>query len=85
MHETCLIIIHDSSMRPSPESKPGTFGSADECSTTKLTLHLNRRLPDLFKQMYYYHSNYEVEATTERRAVLGTGDGLFYGVATDLG
>ena len=33
MHETCLIIIHD----------PGTFGLADECSTTELTLLISHR------------------------------------------
>ena len=32
MHATCLIIIHD------PGIEPGTFGLADECSTTELTL-----------------------------------------------
>ena len=32
MHYTCLIIIHD------PGIKPGTFGLADECSTTELSL-----------------------------------------------
>ena len=31
MHETCLIIIHDG-------IEPGTFGLADECSTTEVTL-----------------------------------------------
>ena len=36
MHETCLIIIHD------PGIEPGTFGLADECSTTELTLLLMR-------------------------------------------
>ena len=38
MHETCLIIIHDPGMRPGLESNQGTFGLADECSTTELTL-----------------------------------------------
>ena len=37
MHDTCLIIIHDPGMRPIP-GEPGTFGLADECSTTELTL-----------------------------------------------
>ena len=36
MHEACLIIIHD----PGPGIEPGTFGLADECSTTELTLLL---------------------------------------------
>ena len=40
MHETCLIIIHDPSMRQGPGIEPGTFGLVDECSTTELTLLL---------------------------------------------
>ena len=36
MHETCLIIIHETG----PGIEPGTFGLADECSTTELTLLL---------------------------------------------
>ena len=40
MHETCLIIIHDTGMRLGPGIEPGTFGLADECSTTELTLLL---------------------------------------------
>ena len=41
MHETCLIIIHDPAMHETgPGIKPGTFGLADECSTTELTLLL---------------------------------------------
>ena len=38
MHETCLIIIHDPSMRPGPVSKRGPL---DECSTTELTIEHN--------------------------------------------
>ena len=38
MHYTCLIIIHDPGMRQGPELE--TFGLADECSTTELTLLL---------------------------------------------
>ena len=38
MHETCLIIIHNPSMRPGPESKRGPL---DECSTTELTIENN--------------------------------------------
>ena len=33
MHETCLIIIHETGMRPGPGIEPGTFGLTDECST----------------------------------------------------
>ena len=39
MHFTCLIIIHDPS-RDQAGIEPGTFGLADECSTTGLTLLL---------------------------------------------
>ena len=38
MHETCFIIINDPGIRPGPESKPGTFGLADECFTAELSL-----------------------------------------------
>ena len=37
---TCLIVIHDLSMRSGPGSNQGTFGLADECSTTELPLIL---------------------------------------------
>ena len=40
MHYTCLIIIHDSWYGTGPGIEPGTFGLADECSTTELTLLL---------------------------------------------
>ena len=33
MHETCLIIIHDPTLRPGPGIEPGTFRLVDECST----------------------------------------------------
>ena len=54
MHETCLIIIHDPGMRPGSES--GTFGLADECSTTKLTLLLTslRWYPGVYSTNYNY-------------------------------
>ena len=41
MHYTCLIMVHDPDMRTCrPRIKLGTFGLADECCTTELTLLL---------------------------------------------
>ena len=40
MHYTYLIIIHDLHYETGPRIEPGTFGLADECSTTELTLLL---------------------------------------------
>ena len=38
MDYTCLIIIQAPGMRLGPGIEPGTFVSADGCSTTELTL-----------------------------------------------
>ena len=52
MHETCLIIIHEPGMRPSPGIEPGTFVLVDGCSTTELTILLIGMLVIVFSAVY---------------------------------